>query len=289
MYAAKKAGGNRSMLFDPNRFGSDTDALDLETDLYTAVTDGLIDVAYQPQVELLTGVVTGVECLARWRHPTRGAVPPDRFLPVAEATGLIVPLDLFVLDRACAQGAAWRQAGLKLRLAINVSARTVTDERFVPAVLDAIATHGLPAESLEIELTEATAIADTEAVRAVLATLRGRGITVAVDDLGTGYSSLSWISSFPVDRIKIDRSFVADLGTGGRGEPLVEALIAMAHRLGHAVLAEGVETPAQLDRLLEMGCREGQGYLLGQPVSAAEVSRRLVAEDEVVDVVPEPA
>jgi diguanylate cyclase (GGDEF)-like protein len=274
MYAAKKAGGSRCVLFDPERLRSDTDMLDLESDLYTAVTEEQLHLAFQPQVDLVTGATVGVECLIRWDHPTRGSVVPDRFLPVAEATGLIVPLDLWVLRNACAQGAAWWRHGLELRMAVNVSARTLTDPRFVPSVVEALAAHGLPGRALEIELTEATAIADTDAVCAVLAALRGHGVTVAVDDLGTGYSSLAWVSSFPVDRIKIDRSFVADLDRGGRGEPLVEALIGIARRLGHGVIAEGVETGSQVRRLLELGCTQAQGFVLGRPGSADDVERQ---------------
>jgi EAL domain-containing protein (putative c-di-GMP-specific phosphodiesterase class I) len=272
------------VLFDPTRFDSDTDALDLEADLYTAVTDGLLHVAYQPQIDLVDGTVVGVECLARWHHPRRGLVPPSRFLPVAEATGLIVPLDIWVLETACAQGAQWLTEGVSLRIAINVSARTLTDPRFVPSVSAALETTGLPATSLEIELTEATAISDADAVRAVLDDLRARGVSVAVDDLGTGYSSLTWISTFPVDRIKIDRSFVADLDTDGRGGPLVEALISMARQLGHEVIAEGVETAAQAERLLELGCRQAQGFLLARPGPAVEVTRRARAGSTEPDV-----
>jgi EAL domain-containing protein (putative c-di-GMP-specific phosphodiesterase class I) len=216
----------------------------------------------------------GVETLVRWDHPVRGLVPPDRFLPVAEATGLIVPLDLWVLRTACVQGAQWWRTGLELRVAVNVSARTLTDPRFVPSVVEALSSSGFPAKALEIELTEATAIADTDAVCAVLAALRAQGVTVAVDDLGTGYSSLAWVSSFPVDRIKIDRSFVADLDSGGRGEPLVEALVGIARRLGHGVIAEGVETGSQVRRLLELGCTEAQGFVLGRPGSASDIERQ---------------
>jgi diguanylate cyclase (GGDEF)-like protein len=272
MYAAKKAGGNRCVLYDPDRFRSDSDALDLESDLYTAVTEEHLHLAYQPQVELTSGAVVGAECLVRWNHPTRGLVPPDRFLPVAEATGLIVPLDLWVLRNACEQGAQWWRDGLQLRLAVNVSARTLTDSRFVPSVIEALASSGLPPAALEIEMTEATAISDTDTVRAVLDALRGYDVSVAVDDLGTGYSSLSWITTFPVDRIKIDRSFVADLSIGGRGEPLVEAIVSMAHRLGHGVIAEGVETAAQMRRLLAMGCTEAQGFYFGRPGPANAVA-----------------
>ncbi|MBV9871424.1 MAG: EAL domain-containing protein [Frankiaceae bacterium] len=284
MYAAKKAGGNRCVLYDPDRFASDDDVLELESDLYNAVTESQLHIAYQPQVELTTGAVVGAECLIRWNHPTRGLVPPDSFLPIAEATGLIVPLDLWVMRMACAQGAAWWRDGLELRIAVNVSARTLTDPRFVPAVIESLSNSGLPAAALEIEMTEATAISDTDAVRAVLDALRGHDVSVAVDDLGTGYSSLSWISTFPVNRIKIDRSFVADLATGGRGEPLVEAIVAMAHRLGHDVIAEGVETSEQVQRLLLLGCTEAQGFHLGRPGPAEAVgylARHGVAQERV--------
>jgi EAL domain-containing protein (putative c-di-GMP-specific phosphodiesterase class I) len=207
----------------------------------------------------------------------RGAVPPDRFLPVAETTGLIVPLDLWVLRTACAQAARWWRDGHALRLAVNVSARTLADPRFVPSVVESLGASGLPAHALEIELTEAAAIADTETVHGVLEALRARHVSVAVDDLGTGYSSLQWITSFPVDRIKIDRSFVADLDDDGRGAPLVEAIIAMAHRLGHGVIAEGVETREQIQRLLALGCTQAQGFALGRPGPAAAIAALAVA------------
>ncbi|HVU73819.1 MAG TPA: EAL domain-containing protein [Mycobacteriales bacterium] len=271
MYAAKKAGGNRYVLFDPDRFRSDSDALDLESDLYAAVTEERLHLAFQPQVDITNGNVVAAECLVRWHDPARGLVPPDRFLPIAETTGLIVPLDLWVLRTACAQAAQWWRDGHALRLAVNVSARTLADPRFVPSVLEALESSGLSAEALEIELTEAAAIADTETVRGVLTALRDHGVSVAIDDLGTGYSSLQWITSFPVDRIKIDRSFVADLDTNGRGAPLVEAIIAMAHRLGHEVIAEGVETRAQMRRLLTLGCAVAQGFALGRPGPASAI------------------
>ena len=273
MYAAKKSGGDRCVLFDAERFGSDCDALDLESDLYTAVHDRQLSVAYQPQVDLTTGEVIGVECLVRWEHPTRGSLPPDRFLPLAEASGLILPLDLWVLETACLQGAHWHRSGRPWRVAINVSARTLTQPEFVPAVVEALAVSGLTPGALEIELTEATAIAEVDRVRAVLAALRELGVSVAVDDLGTGYSSLLWVSSFPIDRIKIDRSFVADLDVNGPGAPLVEALIGIGQRLGHHVLAEGVETETQAQRLRDLGCREAQGYAFGRPGTAEAVER----------------
>jgi EAL domain-containing protein (putative c-di-GMP-specific phosphodiesterase class I) len=203
----------------------------------------------------------------RWDHPDRGRLLPEEFLRIADETGLIVPLDLEVIGRACRQGARWHRTGLDIRIAVNLSGRTLTDDRLLPALTRALDASGLPATSLELELTESGAVADSADVIDRLSAIRALGVSIAVDDLGTGYASLGWIRSFPIDRIKIDRSFVADLTERRPAATLVEGILTMARRLDCAVVAEGIETPAQVEQLLDLGCAEGQGYLFGGPVT----------------------
>jgi diguanylate cyclase (GGDEF)-like protein len=272
MYAAKQAGGGRFVVFDPSRFGADTARLTLEADLHQAIALDALSVSYQPQVDLATGAVVGVEALARWRHPTRGELLPDVFLPLAEETGLLVQLDLQVLRRACTEVARWHRDGLPMRVAVNISARTLTDDTLLASVEEALADSGLAASFLELELTEAAAVQDSDKVLEVIDALHVLGVSVAVDDLGTGYSTLSWIRAFPVDRIKIDRTFVADLDADGPGASVVEAIVNLTQGLGCAIIAEGVETQTQVDRLLALGCAHGQGYLFAEPQPAGELT-----------------
>lgn len=275
MYAAKKAGGGRYVVFDAARFEADTGRLTLESDLYQAVAAEAITVAYQPQVDLASGAIAGVEALARWPHPTRGLLTPDAFLPLAEETGLLFALDLQVMRRACADAALWHRDGMALRVAVNMSARTLADPRFLTAVEQALADAGLDARWLEVELTEAAAVGEGDEVRGVIDALHALGVSVAIDDLGTGHSTLSWIRTYPVDRIKIDRSFVADLDAGGPGASVVDAIVGLAQGLGCGVLAEGVETQAQADRLLAIGCTHAQGFRFARPQSAEDLAALL--------------
>jgi diguanylate cyclase (GGDEF)-like protein len=224
---------------------------------------------YQPRVNLRTGRVNGMEALVRWNHPEMGLVPPMEFIPLAEETGLIVPLGEWVLRTACAQSRAWQQAGFPpLRLAVNLSARQVQRKNFVALVESILAATGFDAGSLELELTESMIMQNTETTRAHLLAVNEMGVRLSVDDFGTGYSSLGYLKRFPIDTLKIDKSFVRDVTTDGDDAAIVTAIIAMAHQLRLRVVAEGVENEGQLEFLQRYGCDEMQGYLVSRPVPA---------------------
>ncbi len=265
MYAAKEAGGGRYRIIDDELRARSGERLSLEADLRGALAAGQLHVQYQPVVNLLTGDITGAETLLRWTHPTRGPVSPMTFIPVAEAAGLMGAIGQFVLEQACAQTAAWNAAGHRLRVAVNVSGLQLHDPGFVASVAHAVHTTGVAASQLCLELTESTLMDDAVRVSDVLTELKDVGVDLSVDDFGTGYSSLAYLKRFPVDELKIDRSFVSNLGTEGQDQTLVAAMVAMGHALGLHVVAEGVETHAQMATLLTLGCRTAQGYLFSRP------------------------
>ncbi len=275
MYAAKEAGGGRFRLIDDELRARSSERLSLEADLRVALTDGQLHVQYQPVVNLLTGQISGAETLLRWTHPTRGPVPPMTFIPVAEAAGLIGPIGQFVLRQACAQTAAWNAAGHRLRVAVNVSGLQLHDPGFVGQVAADLHGAGLDPAQLCLELTESTLMDDAVRVSDVLADLKDVGVDLSIDDFGTGYSSLAYLKRFPVDELKVDRSFVSNLGDDGQDQTLVAAMVAMGHALGLHVVAEGVETHAQMATLLTLGCRTAQGYLFAKPQSAEQVTTLL--------------
>ena len=223
---------------------------------------------YQPKIDLASGAVTGAEALIRWMHPTRGMVPPSEFIPIAEQSGLIVPIGRWVLREACRQMRAWRDAGLELRdIAVNVSAVDLRDAGFFDHVLAVLDDAGLEARDLELELTETVLMNHIDATAATLQRLRARGVKVSLDDFGTGYSSLSYLHSFPIDSLKIDQSFVNQISVESGGAPLVAAIISMARSLKLRVVAEGVETAAQLAFLQGLSCDEAQGYYFSRAVA----------------------
>ena len=236
---------------------------------------------YQPQIEIGSGRIVGVEALARWQHPVRGLVPPAQFIPFAEETGMIEPIGEWVLRTACAQAAAWHRSGLPaMRMAINVSARQFHDPALVSMVAQVLAEHGLAPERLELEITESMSMRDPEESCRILASFpeescrilasfKALGISIAIDDFGTGYSNLAYLHQFPVSRIKLDRGFVSKLGPQSSSHAIVEAIVSMAHKLNLQVVAEGVETVEQRDQLLRYGCDVLQGYWFSQPVDAA--------------------
>ncbi len=227
---------------------------------------------YQPQVSLATGAIVGAEALVRWNHPDLGMIAPLRFIPLAEETGLIVPLGEWVLRQACRQAARWARQGHPLRIAVNLSARQLSQPDPVPLVQTALSDAGLDPAWLDLELTESALIAQGDAAVARLSALRALGLRVSVDDFGTGYSSLAYLRRFPLDILKVDRSFVTGLAAGGRAgaqdQAVVRAVIDMAHALSLEVVAEGVETDAQRDILEDLGCDTMQGYLFSPPVPA---------------------
>jgi EAL domain-containing protein (putative c-di-GMP-specific phosphodiesterase class I) len=222
-------------------------------------------------MNIASGEITGAEALMRWNSPTRGAVAPDGFIPVAEETGLIVPLGAWALRKACAAAAGWPPG---LRIAVNVSAVQLRSDGFARGVISALAFSGVPAGQLELEITETVLMDESKAVLKTLRQLRELGTRIALDDFGTGYSSLGYLRRFPVDKIKIDRSFIRDIGNRDTAA-IVRTIIGLGTELGIVVTAEGVETEVQLDMLRDNGCTEAQGYLIGVPSKAADIQRLL--------------
>ncbi|NCT89368.1 GGDEF domain-containing protein [Cellulomonas sp. APG4] len=250
----------------------------LMSELVRAIEHEELVLHYQPQVSLSTGRVLGVEALVRWQHPELGLLPPVAFVPAAERTGLIRLLTLHVLDRSVAQAAAWRAAGSDLTVSVNLSARDLLDPHFVEQVRACLERHAVPASMLELELTETMAMLDPTRAVQVLGELDRLGITVSVDDYGTGYSSLAYLQRLPLRRLKIDRSFVADLAQGGASTAIVRSTIELARHLGLDVVAEGVEDAPTLLALQELNCFAAQGYGIGRPVPAERVP------DQVADI-----
>jgi len=271
MYRAKERGRDNYQMFTLAMKASVQEMLALENDLSHALERDELRVLYQPVMEIASGRIVGGEALLRWQHPQRGMVGPDEFIPLAEETGLIGPIGEWVLRMACKQARAWRDARLgPSRISVNVSARQVEQPGLVRAVASALAETGLPPHCLHLELTEGAVMRQLESVSFTLAELREMGVGISVDDFGTGYSSLGYLKRFPVDTIKIDRSFVRDVTTDQNDAAIVTTVIAMARGLNLRVIAEGVETEAQLSFLRENECHEFQGFLLSRPVSATE-------------------
>ncbi|MDR7191908.1 putative bifunctional diguanylate cyclase/phosphodiesterase [Luteimonas terrae] len=265
MYEAKRHGRNRVAFFDPQLREAMAERLRLQTDLRRALEHDELSLHYQAQVDTCTGALTGIEALLRWEHPTLGAISPATFVPVAEESGLIVPIGRWVIGEACRQFAAWRQEGFDgVCIAVNLSVRQTRDEQ-LPAFIDAVLdTHAMPPGCLELEITESVLMEQTDLAIALLTRLRARGLRLAIDDFGTGYSSMAYLQRLPIDTLKIDMAFVREIP--GDGEAITTAILAMAHQLGLGVVAEGVETQAQHDFLREAGCEQIQGYRIARPL-----------------------
>jgi EAL domain-containing protein (putative c-di-GMP-specific phosphodiesterase class I) len=243
--------------------------LTLESELRRAIEREELEVFYQPVVALQSGTVTGVEALARWRHPERGFIPPNEFVPLAEKAGVIGKLDELVLRAACREAAAW-DAG-PVQFAVNVSGRHLEEAGFPEKVGALLAEAGLDPALLCLEITESVLLGDAPRIRRQLARLDDLGVEIAVDDFGTGYSSLRYLKRFPVHVLKVDQSFVAEMHRAPRDAAIVQAVIALAHALDLTVIAEGVETADQLASLRGLGCERGQGFHWSEPVCAAEI------------------
>jgi diguanylate cyclase (GGDEF)-like protein/PAS domain S-box-containing protein len=266
MYAAKRSGPGRSAFFTAAMRDDALERLDVESEIRAALALAQFHLVYQPIVDARTRSVVGQEALVRWEHPVRGLVPPDEFIPIAEQSGQIVELGRWVLREACAQARRWRDGhGCDRTMSVNLSALQLSDPDLVGDVAAALAESGLEPSSLILEITETALIAHPDQALTALHALRATGVQIALDDFGTGYSSLSHLHQYPVDTVKIDRSFVAHLGDGSGQDGVVTAILHLAAHMGLEVVAEGVETLDQADRLAELGCDLLQGYALGRP------------------------
>jgi diguanylate cyclase (GGDEF)-like protein len=269
LYRAKAQGRGGFAFFDSEMTASAQHRRLLELELREALVLGQFETYYQPQFSVKTGHVSGAEALIRWRHPLRGIVGPDEFIPIAEEVGLIVPIGEWIMRQACRDAAQWRDG---MRVAVNISAVQFRSNHLAELVVSALAAGGLTPAQLELEITESVLLEETEATLETLHQLRGLGVRVALDDFGTGYSSLSYLRSFPFDKIKIDRSFVREVAESANGAAIVRAIASLGAGLGMEITAEGVETKAQLDLIRAEGCTEAQGFYFSVPRPASELS-----------------
>ena len=264
-------------------FGAEMEAtfrprLDREFELRSALEAGQFRLVYQPIVNLASGDIVGVEALLRWDHPTEGIVLPSQFVPLAEATGLILPIGEWVLGEACRQVQTWRLEHPELDhlcVSVNLSGCHIAQADLATVVANVLVVSGLPADRLVLEITESVLMRDAHSTVAILTALKQLGLRLAIDDFGTGYSSLSYLKRFPVDILKIDKSFVDGLGTSYEDSAIVGATITLAHALGLTTTAEGVETAGQARRLTELGCDNAQGYLICRPQTSERMAETL--------------
>jgi diguanylate cyclase (GGDEF)-like protein len=275
MLRAKKSGKDSIQLYASTRDAAVAERIDLETELRRAMPAGELILHYQPKLDLATGTFSGAEALVRWDHPSRGLLPPARFIPLAEDSALIVALGDSVLLQACRQARIWREAGLgEKTVAVNLAARQLRDGRIVETVKQALHATGLMPCSLELEITESSIMHDIGYATSLLHELKDLGVAISIDDFGTGYSSLSALRNFPVDKLKIDRSFIHEIETAPSAAAVVLAVISFARTLGMRVIAEGVETVAQAEFLERHGCDELQGFLVASPLPADQLLDR---------------
>jgi predicted signal transduction protein with EAL and GGDEF domain len=268
LYRAKAQGRGGFAFFESEMIAAAQTRRVLGLELREALIKGQFEAHYQPQINVKTGQVSGAEALIRWRHPTRGLVAPNNFVPIAEEVGLIVPIGEWIMRQACRDAAQWRNG---MRVAVNISAVQFRDHNLATMVVSALAASGLPASQLELEITESVLLEKTETTLKTLHQLRGLGVRVSLDDFGTGYSSLSYLRSFPFDKLKIDRSFVREVTANANGAAIVRAIASLGASLGMEITAEGVETEEQLDCVWKEGCTEAQGYYFSPPRPASEL------------------
>jgi EAL domain-containing protein (putative c-di-GMP-specific phosphodiesterase class I) len=283
MTRAKSWGENIVQVYSSDALEPSNERLALKNGLREALGTGQLFLEYQPQVDIASGDIVGVEALIRWQHPVLGRIEPSRFVSLAEETGMIVPIGDWVLRTACAQQSAWAAAGLPgVKMAVNLSARQLKDPGLSGRVMEVIAESGIDPRHLELEITEGVLIENLDAHQATMAELRATGIKISIDDFGTGYSSLNYLTELPVDILKMDGSFVRRLAQpSGRGRPYViaESIIEMAHRLNLQVIAEAVETAEQLDDLRRMGCDVAQGYYFNRPLHPDQIAALLARQN----------
>jgi diguanylate cyclase (GGDEF)-like protein len=278
MYQAKSSGRNNYRFYSGTMNRRSLDRLDMENELQNAIKNQLFDIHYQPKVSLKNFKTLGVEALLRWHHPEKGWIPPSQFIPLAEETGLIIPLGAWVVEQACKQILDWHASGLtEISVAINVSSEQFCHGDLLKSVLDTVERVGIPARSLELEITESLLMKNVEDTVAALRIFKEAGIRISVDDFGTGYSSLSYLKQFPLDSLKIDRSFVQDLHNNNDDAAICAAILAMAKELSLSVVAEGVEFEEQLDFLRKHGCDQIQGFLISKPLPPDELKAFVLA------------
>jgi EAL domain-containing protein (putative c-di-GMP-specific phosphodiesterase class I) len=281
MYRAKEQGRNNYQFYSAHMNVHTLERLTLESDLRHALERNEFRLYYQPKLDIRSGRVTGAEALLRWQRPARAAVLPAHFIPLAEETGLIVPIGGWVLKTACLHREAWPDRGLpRLTVAVNLSARQFAQEGLLEDVARTLRETGLDPASLEFEITESMVMRDPEHAVKLLGGFKDMGIRLSIDDFGTGYSSLNYLKRFPLDTVKIDRAFIQDLPENPDDAAITRAIIAMAHSLRLKVVAEGVETEAQMSFLRELGCDEMQGYLFSGPLPVDEFLQLLQAAAE---------
>ena len=269
MYRAKWDGKNRHVVFETGMQDTIQNRMELEMDLREALGNDEFFLAYQPTLSLSDMRPTGVEALIRWKHPVRGVVQPDDFIPLLEETGLIVDVGKWVLQEACSQGAAWRAAGYPIGMAVNVSGRQLDTDQLVADIEDALCDSGLDPEALTIEITETTLMRNVEETARRLTAIKALGLRIAIDDFGTGYSSLAHLQRFPVDALKIDRSFISGLEHNEEGETLIHTLVQLGKVLSIETFAEGIEQQQELSLLRDQDCDNGQGFLFARPLDVA--------------------
>jgi len=269
MYRAKWDGKNRYAVFESGMQDTIEKRAELEMDLRDALRRNEFFLAYQPTFALSDMSPTGVEALIRWKHPVRGIVPPDEFIPLAEETGLITEIGKWVMGHACAQGAAWREAGYAIGMAVNVSARQLDSDELIADVEAALTDSGLEPGALTIEITETTLMRNVEETARRLTAVKELGVRIAIDDFGTGYSSLAHLQRFPVDALKIDRSFITGLVKNKEGETLIHTLVQLGKALSIETFAEGIEQQQQLSKLRDEDCDSGQGFFYARPLDVA--------------------
>lgn len=273
MYRAKEQGRNNYQFYTPDMNAHTHELLLLEADLRKALEQRQMVLYYQPQIDLRSGSMVGIEALVRWKHPDKGIIAPEDFIPLAEETGLIVPLGEWVMATACRQNKAWQDAGYPpLRMAVNVSARQFRQAGLIDTINNILAKTGLDSQWLELELTESIVMKDVSGAILIMNNLHQQGIHLAIDDFGTGYSSLSYLKRFPVSRLKIDRSFITDITHNANDSSIAKSIIALGNTMNMEVLAEGVETSEQLQLLQEMSCQYGQGFLFSPPTTDAQLT-----------------
>jgi EAL domain-containing protein (putative c-di-GMP-specific phosphodiesterase class I) len=284
MYRAKWDGKNRYTVFEVGMQETVQNRMELEMDLREALEKDEFFLAYQPTIDLSNMTPSGVEALIRWKHPVRGVLQPDSFIPLLEETGLITDIGKWVLEKACVQGAEWRAAGYPISMAVNVSARQLDTDQLTADIEGALSESGLDPAALTIEVTETTLMRNVEETARQLTAIKELGVRIAIDDFGTGYSSLAHLQRFPVDALKIDQSFISGLRRNQEGETLIRTLVQLGKALSIETFAEGIEQEHELSLLRDEDCDSGQGFLFARPLDVAATEAFL--EDWADNITP---